>query len=206
MPALKEAWKLASGTTILWLHGPQPLKLSGASGLEQWMERSQDGTQVIAISLAHGPNRLLEALYRHASIQAGSRYDGTADGLSQVMLEASVRGDQPSFKWTRHVEAPPDAVKVSDQLVRQSVFEEVLAAFKGQNQVPDAQAQRAARYHLVTPYSGAVVLETQQQYASAGLTPGDPNASPSIPSGVPEPSRAVLLVFGMACLLMRRRR
>ena len=49
--------------------------------------------------------------------------------------------------------------------------------------------QLAARYQLVTPVSGAVVLETQAQYQQAGLQPVPPESVPT----VPEPSATVLL-------------
>ena len=54
----------------------------------------------------------------------------------------------------------------------------------------------ATLYQPVTPVSGAVVLETQQQYAKAGLQPVDAATVPAIP----EPSTWVLL--GLALLLV----
>ena len=56
--------------------------------------------------------------------------------------------------------------------------------------VAAARAELAARYQLVTPFSGAVVLETQQQYADHGLTPADGDATPKVPS-VPETPQPV---------------
>ena len=51
-----------------------------------------------------------------------------------------------------------------------------------------ARAELAARYQLVTPFSGAVVLETQAQYDEHGLTPADGDATPQDP----ERARAVV--------------
>ena len=39
----------------------------------------------------------------------------------------------------------------------------------------------AVRHQLVTPVSGAVVLESQQQYDAAGLRPAAPHEVPTIP-------------------------
>ena len=60
----------------------------------------------------------------------------------------------------------------------------------------------AGRYHLVTPVSGAVVLESQAQYDEAGLTPADGSQVPT----VPEPGTwALILSLSLALLLARRR-
>lgn len=60
--------------------------------------------------------------------------------------------------------------------------------------------QLAARYQLVTPVSGAVVLETQAQYKQAGLQPAGPESVPS----VPEPSAGALGFLALALLFLRR--
>jgi hypothetical protein len=57
----------------------------------------------------------------------------------------------------------------------------------------------AALYQLVTPVSGAVVLETRQQYQEAGLTPVDPATVPAIP----EPQTWQVLALGLALLMGR---
>jgi hypothetical protein len=61
----------------------------------------------------------------------------------------------------------------------------------------------AARHQLVTEVTGAVVLERQEQYAAAGLTPVE---SGSVPT-VPEPETWALLAVaagGLAVALRRR--
>ena len=54
----------------------------------------------------------------------------------------------------------------------------------------------AARYQLVTPVSGAVVLETREQYEEAGLRPVEPGSVPTIP----EPEIVLLLLVAGALL------
>jgi hypothetical protein len=56
----------------------------------------------------------------------------------------------------------------------------------------------ASRYHLVTPVSGAVVLETQQQYDESRLTPVS-QAQATVPT-VPEPHEWALLAVACAML------
>ena len=55
----------------------------------------------------------------------------------------------------------------------------------------------AVRYQLVTPVSGAVVLENAQQYQATGLQPVDAGSVPTIP----EPEMVVLLIV-VGLLLM----
>ena len=57
-------------------------------------------------------------------------------------------------------------------------------------------------YQLVTPVSGAVVLENAQQYEEAGLTPSSASDSPRV---VPEPGTWVLLILGAVVILLSRR-
>ena len=67
---------------------------------------------------------------------------------------------------------------------------------------PNEAVKEAALYQIVTPLSGAVVLENQRQYNAANLQPVDPQSVPSIP----EPSAAAVLLLGGAVLLLARRK
>ncbi len=60
----------------------------------------------------------------------------------------------------------------------------------------DAALTLATTLNLVTPISGAVVLETKQQYDDAGLTP-KPAGLPTVPT-VPEPHEWALLLLATA--------
>ncbi|MGV3660153.1 MAG: VIT domain-containing protein [Prosthecobacter sp.] len=210
VPVLKQAMKQARSSenpaVILWLHGPQPFAFSETDALAQILERVPSPPVIHAVSLAHGRNRVLEQLYNHAELRAETRWDGTKENLLQIIRHA-IGEKSPSYVHRRANEAPADGIKVWDQLARHAVFEEVLAAFKGQNQVPAAQAQLAAGHQLVTPYSGAVVLELQEQYDRAGLKPVDASTAPEIPKGAaPEPQRTLLLLLGLAMCGLRRSR
>jgi hypothetical protein len=58
----------------------------------------------------------------------------------------------------------------------------------------------ATGHQIVTPLTGAVVLESQQQYSQHDLRPADPNTVPV----VPEPGPGALLVVGVLTVLSRR--
>jgi hypothetical protein len=71
-----------------------------------------------------------------------------------------------------------------------------------QRKTPEAVAL-AGLWQLVTPVSGAVVLETKAQYKATGLTPVDPLTTPAI---VPEPETWGLMIVGTAALALWQRR
>ncbi|MFZ4764384.1 MAG: VIT domain-containing protein [Roseimicrobium sp.] len=205
-PAMRLARESAMPTSIVWLHGPQPLNPEGTAGLAQLVERAVEPPLIHAVNLMSGRNRIIEQFYQSTVLRGESRWDGSEEGLKKLIAGACVAVPERGYVFTRHKEAPTDGIKVWDQLARHGVFEEVLSAFQGQNRVPTAQAQRAALYQLVTPYSGAVVLETQAQYERAGLKPVDANTTPQIPGSVPEPSRLALLMIGLMALVSQRKR
>lgn len=63
----------------------------------------------------------------------------------------------------------------------------------------------AAAYGIVTPLSGAVVLETAQQYQQAGLAPADPLNQDSVPT-IPEPETyAMVGISGLLLLWIWKR-
>jgi hypothetical protein len=92
---------------------------------------------------------------------------------------------------------------VWDHLARQWAIEAVDSPLSG---IPETDRPAlAARYQLVTRVSGAVVLETMEQFERHGLTPVDADSVPQVP-GVPEPSTALLLLIAGSSALLRRRR
>jgi hypothetical protein len=65
----------------------------------------------------------------------------------------------------------------------------------------DQAVKLALALQLVTPVSGAVVLETQEQYDRHGLKPVSPQSVPMIP----EPSSLLMLAGGSILWLGTRR-
>ena len=90
--------------------------------------------------------------------------------------------------------------KSSKHLARLWAFDEA-KRFIVARQVANAIKVGGA-YQLVTPVTGAVVLESKQQFDQAGLSPVD---SQSVPT-VPEPATLLLAAIGVVLLYMFRRR
>jgi hypothetical protein len=103
-------------------------------------------------------------------------------------------GRAPVFQWTREQktqDATLEGQKNSKHLARLWAFDEAKRLILAKQ--VQAAINLAGVYQLVTPVSGAVVLESKQQFEQAGLTPVD---AASVPV-VPEPGTIVLLVLGL---------
>ncbi len=87
--------------------------------------------------------------------------------------------------------------ETSAHLVRLWAKDEVERRLAGKSPEDEKAAlDLAVKYQLVTPVSGAVVLETQAQYDQFGLRPVDANTVPTIP----EPEE--YLLFGVVLSLI----
>lgn len=206
-PALREAVRRAKAGEaggIVWIHGPQAVGLSQAEALLQMIERGNRRPVIHEVMAANGPNRLAESLHRSGVLVRGSALiEPRADFAA--LMNALVSGrEEVRWHWRRAANPPEGpSAPVWDHLARHWAIEAVDSPF---SEVPeDERPALAARYQLVTRVSGAVVLETMEQFERHGLTPVDATAAPSIP-GVPEPSTALMLLLAGSAAVMRRRR
>jgi hypothetical protein len=92
----------------------------------------------------------------------------------------------------------PDAKETSAHLARIWANDQVrlLSSSRDEKSV-SAATELAVAYQLVTPLTGAVVLETADQYAAANLTPVNAGTVPTIP----EPEMVVLIAIVGAILM-----
>ncbi len=203
LPALLRAQQLAlqqPGSALLWLHGPQPVNFGSAESLLQASQRQAKPVMWYTHQVAPGRNHVLESVNSAlASVTLHS-----AD-LAQL-LEAWQYGVKTyQRKLVRlpanNTDATPSQYKTSDHLGRLWAHEEVFRLMRDKGQRV-AAVELAQRYQLVTPVSGAVVLETKQQYDEAGLEPVKNGTVPTIP----EPETWALIGVVMSVLAYRARR
>jgi hypothetical protein len=214
VPALCRAWDLASESpdgVILWVHGPQPVLLEGIENLTQRYERRPDGPKIWMAQAAAGPNRVCESLNGLGDFSTVARGGKLGDDLQRLFYSwSSGRSELVVTRAPAPVPPVGDGVKqTSPHLARLWALDEVRRLTSSGRKLSGSKGQEAmklaADYQLVTPISGAVVLETAAQYARHGLKPVDAATVPT----VPEPETVMLLIVAGAVgvwVLWRRRR
>jgi hypothetical protein len=200
-PALAEALGMLEAepnATLLWVHGPQPVSFRGsAARLEQAAARLSRQPKVVLYSVEPGPNELLP----DAPWGWGARslpQTGSLDAdLSGFFARAS--GQVSTFVVQRRTgQGTEGSGKGSDHIARLWANDRVLELMRANPTGNRAAAvSLATQYQLVTPVSGAVVLETQQQYDESHLTPVSQVTVPT----VPEPHEWALALIACAALM-----
>ncbi len=202
--ALAAAWDWASqvpGSAIVWIHGPQPIASVDQDGLLQRLERRARGVRLYDVTAVDGPNLIAQKLDEVARVARVPRHAGLTQDLRALFAQWQPGATQiVTSREQRTASAPSDAVKTSAHLARLWAADEVAALSADTGKQGQAVAL-AVQYQLVTPVSGAVVLETREQYQDAGLEPVPPGSVPTIP----EPETWMLLIVCMLALTFGRR-
>ncbi len=207
--ALEEAWDavLASGVpgAVIWVHGSQPVALDSPEGLKQRFERMPNGPQLLILQTAPGADKVTEEMDGVAGVRLLPPHSDPAIPLGALFRSWKPDSGSRHVKRTREAGAREGAGKnTSDHLVRLWAKDEVMNMLaQGKPVVREEATRLALRHHLVTPVSGAVVLETAQQFRDAGLEPVPASSLPTVPE--PEFWALAVLAAGFLIVLWRRR-
>jgi hypothetical protein len=200
-PALEAAWDcaLTNNGAILWLHATQPIEIQKTEALLQRFERSPNAPILYDYQLGSGQNLIAKKLEKQPAFKRIPQLlRPTAD---LTFLTDRWSGKVATFRYERKALAAINDISAYTHstdlhIARLWAKERVTQLTTHSRQKGDhAKAVKLATdYMLVTPVSGAVVLETQKQYADAGLTPADSFNSPAV---VPEPATWALMLTGI---------
>ncbi len=209
--ALESSWDLAAGVpggAILWLHATQPITFGGVELLRQRWERRPGNPLLFNLQFGAGPDVVLQSL---ADLPVIRQVGRTESPEKDVMRCVDVwAGRTPQFQyertWIEGASLDASVKEGSSHIVRLWALGEIMQGAAARSEaVRDKAVAMANRYQLVTPVSGAVVLETQEQFKAAGL---EPVSAESVPT-VPEPETWMLLVVGFVivggAVFIRRR-
>ena len=187
VPALEEAYRRAGAgdAVILWVHGAQPVLMERTDGLQQSWERRPGRVSLVAIQGPPGPNRILESLDGIADVRSVTRTVSLTEDL--LYLGSRWAGETAEWKAVRRRLPRSDlgrhdlGQRTSSHLAKLWANDEVAKLASLGISDREHAVSLATSYQIVTPVSGAVVLETQAQYEQAGLKPADPADVPTIP-------------------------
>lgn len=202
IPALTAAARnlAGGGGAILWIHGPQPVDfMGGKARLEQFVDRVPVLPRLIRYQPEPG----------RALTLAGVRWFDEARMVSPSSdarrdLRAILEGFAAGTRWqVTRSEVPASGSEGSANIVRLWAADRIIAAESERGDARKDAVSLANRLNLVTPLSGAVVLESDKQTQDKGLPV--PNAE-DVPT-IPEPREWALLLLAAAMLgwLFRKR-
>lgn len=188
--------------TLLWVHGAQPVRFAAVEpALEQALERLPARPQLVRYQAV--PGRALvpgsSAWFDTARLPSPSG-DVVAD-LRKLL--ADIAGASP--RWTV-IRRPHDAAGIvgSPQLVRLWAARELASAGDRRDATRTHDVALAHRLNIVTPVSGAVVLETDRDYRANDLPLPDPDAVPTVPE--PDTWALLILIAVAGAWMLRQRR
>lgn len=202
--ALGKAWEWAAqvpGGVVVWIHGPQPEASGPGLSIEQYAARRPSETILYDLQVSPGPNLLGRKLEAQIAAEPVHRKGSVPDDLQRLFAQWQPGARKVVVSRTRQraVAMSNDSL-TSPHLTRLWAAAQVNAMGKDEKQRA-AAVSMATTYQLVTPVSGAVVLETQAQYDEAGLEPVKPGSVPTIP----EPETWAMIIVALLVLVLRRR-
>lgn len=205
LPALADAVAASAGPdpVLVWIHGPQPVAFarSGAR-LEQILERSRELPRLVRYQAETGP---LFAVAGHPWFETARVVPPTGEAAADLAaLLDRLTGNGESWQVTRALAAGPPGPASSVHIARLWGADRLATTADAKGHERVQAIALAHRLNIVTPVSGAVVLETDADYKRSGLAvPG----SGDVPT-VPEPATWALIAIVAALLAwqLRRRR
>ncbi|MDX2307932.1 MAG: VIT domain-containing protein [Hyphomicrobium sp.] len=195
-PALGEAigrLEHARDGVVFWVHGPQPIAFTdGSARLEQLMGRIERMPRLLMYEVAAGPNEVLPDApwaWRAQSVPATGNVARDLEGTIRRVLGGDARFDIVRRPVGTDTSASGIGSAHISRLWAQAAVLDLMARNGERGRV--RATALATENQLVTPVSGAVVLETKAQYDAHQLKPV---AQGTVPT-VPEPHEWVLIIL-----------
>ena len=192
LPALNKGWEMAGKNgkgVVFWIHAPQPIIFeTPVSNISQKLERRPDKVEIYSVQLGDGLDIIGNELHESGGLNNLNRFGGFEKDVERL-LNRKLKAEK-TLVFKREALREKDlstlnkTLKTSDHLARLWAFDEIKSLINDRNINPENEKKAvdlAVKYQLVTPVSGAVVLETKEQYQEAGLKPVDNQTVPTIP-------------------------
>jgi hypothetical protein len=198
-PALIKAWDLATATpgnnAIVWIHSPQRTTLTSVGPLLNRMSADYFGPSLYSVQTSAGSDEIVKKLDGINEVKSVVRLGSLRMDLERLFQQLS--GQVPTLEFVRSVKHPqPDAnldgVETSN-LAQLWANDEVARILNARDEsLKEAATILALRYRLVTPTSGAVILDTPKQLDNSDL---EPVTSPLTEAAEPDIGGLFFIVF-----------
>ncbi|WP_221032294.1 VIT domain-containing protein [Actomonas aquatica] len=200
------ATEASSDAPVMWIAGAQSVSWQVGLGGVRHLLRDLPARTLQVVRVGRGSNVLLDRLAEDATEVSWRplSLENQINRMAGVLREAL--RPSPVLHYTTLRVKPPGRVlegPAALHIARLWTARRVSAMVARDERLTAEAKAMAVRMQVVTPVSGAVVLESQQQYADAGLSQIDPMSAPAIP----EPATYGLMLMGLlvAFYLWRRR-
>lgn len=207
MPALAKASQIAQekeGSVVIALYAPQPFNFATTLDNSQYFTRRINNAKIYRFVSVDSYDAVEESLKNYEILQTPPRYSDLKTDVETFLSQ--LKEENQSFQYIREKAENidiSDSKETSKHLIRLWANDEVSRILEQEKDEKKA-VELAQKYQLVTPVTGAVVLETQQQYDQFGLKPVDNATVPTIPE--PETYLLIAIVLGVLVWLIATRK
>jgi hypothetical protein len=211
IPALVNALLNSESYTrpsILWIHGSQPVAFSNSKArIEQALRRISRIPDIHLLALNQSPNEVLKyqkfsqyasnlALAVDTKTRLHHFFKSMTPGTAKIEMKRVALDNQSAQNADSNG---------SEHIVRLWAAAETNRLLRAKNSTSiESTSTFAASYKIITPVSGAVVLENQQQYEDNALTPVEKSSVPTIPE--PEQWALIILLLISGLWVIRKKR
>ena len=187
---------------LFWVHGPNPPLEDRGLALSQYVERRPAPTggarpRCFSVQVMPGPNALGTILAQRVDYIEAPILFSVRDTLAYLSQHRGLEALQRDY--IAGVALPGGALNAGEHLARVAIAASISRQVaKGGAVLKEEALKMGAACRLVTPVSGAVVLENSEQYERHNL---DPRADDEAVPGIPEPEEWALLIVSSLALV-----
>lgn len=186
VPALLKGWDVAAQTpgnnAIVWIHSPQRLMLTPLDELRRRWENRPFGPTLYSVQATAGADEIEKRLDGINEVKSVTRTGLLQTDLTNLFAQLTGRVKTLQFvRSSRKLDKGLQGIETSDHLARLWANDEVARILAPQDgTLTDEATALSVQYQLVTPVSGAVVLDNAERYRASDLQPVDAVSVPAI--------------------------
>ena len=181
-------------SALVWIHSGEPVSGQAGDALALKLRKAVN-VRLVICQVAEGECALTEPIPPSGAIDSltsDALSSGVGPALGRLFDGWGTEGRIPVREKVALADVPQEAVPASDHLGRLWAAEETARTFRTGDPVALEKAQKTALpWHIVTAVTGAVVLESKQQFQENDLEQVDAQSVPT----VPEPGAILCLVI-----------